>query len=408
MVFTYDDGRPLRLRVSSHTQWSAGHAHAGRSRGRIAQARGTSVRPPKRRANFTAPVAVAPEDCGLAGRCYDVHDLAIITVSTNESHWIEALLPTVFDHMGDISADVVVVDNDSRDGTAELVANEFPEARTVWSANHGFGHANNRALMTCDARYVLFLNPDTEIMDGTFADLVALMDARPTVGLVGCRQIIRGDGSLCRTAYYFPNALRALGDALSAGRLRWRPRWLGERELDPRRYDQEFSCDWTTGSFMLVRREALESAGWFDERFFMYTEETDLCRRVKTAGWEIRHLPQMTIMHYVTPTAITPRVGSLYAVTRMMYARKHFSPGHRALFRGTVLLRYLLRAGYAGSGELGCQRREVSRAVVATMLGRRPVPFAAITSPVSVTTGDSELRAAVGGSAGSGRREVLR
>ena len=149
-----------------------------------------------------------------------MHDLAIITISTNESHWIRALLPTVFDHIGEISADVVVVDNDSRDGTAELVANEFPEARTVWSANHGFGHANNRALMTCNARYVLFLNPDTEIIDGTFADLVALMDARPTVGLVGCRQIIDEDGSLCPTAYYFPNALRALGDALAAGRLR--------------------------------------------------------------------------------------------------------------------------------------------------------------------------------------------
>jgi N-acetylglucosaminyl-diphospho-decaprenol L-rhamnosyltransferase len=333
------------------------------------------------------------QDRARAGRYCDVHDLAIITISTNESHWVRALLPTVFDHIGEISTDVVVVDNDSHDGTAELVANQFPEARTVWSANHGFGHANNRALMTCNARYVLFLNPDTEITDGTFAELVALMDARPTVGLVGCRQIVNEDGALCPTAYYFPNALRALGDALSAGRLRRRPRWLGEREVDPRRYDQEFPCDWTTGSFMLVRREALESAGWFDERFFMYAEETDLCRRVKTAGWEIWHLPQMTILHRgVTKDGVKPHVESLYAVTRMMYARKHFSPGHRALYRGTVLLRHLLRVGYAGNGELACQKRVASRAVVATMLGRRPVPFAAITSPVSVNTGDSELR----------------
>ena len=326
-----------------------------------------------------------------------MHDLAIITISTNESHWIRALLPTVFDHVGDISADVVVVDNDSRDETAELVANRFPEARTVWSANHGFGHANNRALMTCNARYVLFLNPDTEIVDGTFADLVAMMDARPTVGLVGCRQIIDEEGTLCPTAYYFPNAVRALGDALSAGRLRRRPRWLGERELDPLRYDQEFPCDWTTGSFMLVRREALESAGWFDERFFMYAEETDLCRRVKTAGWEIRHVPQMTILHRgVTKDGVKPHVESLYAVTRMMYARKHFSPGHRALYGGAVMLRHLLRVGYAGSGELGAEKRAASRAVVETLLGRRPVPYAAITSSLSVITGDPELRAAPG------------
>src|SRR5919198_516667 len=138
-----------------------------------------------------------------------VHDLAIITVSTNEAHWIRPLLPTVFEHTGDISADVVVVDNDSHDGTADIVATEFPEARTVWSANHGFGHANNRALMTCNARYVLFLNPDTEIRDGTFAQLVRMMDDRPAVGLAGCRQVTP-DGRLDTTIRYFPNAMRAL------------------------------------------------------------------------------------------------------------------------------------------------------------------------------------------------------
>src|SRR5581483_12152965 len=117
---------------------------------------------------------------------------------------------------------------------------------------------------------------------------------------------------------------------------------------------------------MLVRREALESAGWFDERFFMYAEETDLCRRVKTAGWEIWHLPQMTILHRgVTKDGVKPHVESLSAVTRMIYARKHFSPGHRVLYDGAVLLRHLLRAAYSGSGEIGAQKREASRATIA-------------------------------------------
>ena len=322
-----------------------------------------------------------------------MHDLAIITVSTNESHWIRALLPTVFQNMGDISADVIVVDNDSQDETADLVANEFTEARTVWSANHGFGHANNRALMTCNARYVLFLNPDTEILDGTFAELVRLMDERPTVGLVGCRQVIADKGCLDVTGRYFPNALRALGDALSAERLAGRrPRCLGEREIDSRAYEREFACDWTTGSFMLVRREALESAGCFDERFFMYSEETDLCRRIKTSGWEIRHLPQMTILHHDGKAGIKPHIEILGAVTRMMYARKYFSPVHRVLYRGAVTLRHVLRAIYAGSGDIGRQRRAANREVVATLFGRRPVPFARITSPVSVATAEPELR----------------
>jgi N-acetylglucosaminyl-diphospho-decaprenol L-rhamnosyltransferase len=324
-----------------------------------------------------------------------MHDLAIIIVSTNESHWIRALLPTVFAHMGDIRGDVVVVDNDSHDGTADVVASEFPEARSVWSANHGFGHANNRALMTCNSRYVLFLNPDTEILDGSFAQLVRLMDERPTVGLVGCRQIISGEDCLCLTSRYFPNALRALGDALSAERLPGRrPRWLGEREIDPRAYEQEFPCDWTTGSFMLARREALESAGFFDERFFMYCEELDLCRRIRLAGWEVRHLPQMTILHHVSKDGVKPQIESLGAVTRMMYARKYLSPLHRPLYVGAVMLRHVLRVAYAGSGDIGRQKRGASREALATLLARRPVPFAQITSPVSVRTADPELRQA--------------
>src|SRR3954451_11566719 len=89
-----------------------------------------------------------------------VDDIAIITVSTNEAQWLRPCLSTVFAHIGDVSADVVVVDNESRDGTAQLVAEEFPDARVVLSKNLGFAHANNRGVMTSNARYILFLNPD--------------------------------------------------------------------------------------------------------------------------------------------------------------------------------------------------------------------------------------------------------
>jgi N-acetylglucosaminyl-diphospho-decaprenol L-rhamnosyltransferase len=321
-----------------------------------------------------------------------MHDLAIIIVSTNEAHWLRPCLRTVFDRLGDISADVVVVDNDSRDGTADLVAAEFPDARVVWSANHGFCHANNRAIMTVDARYVLLLNPDTEIAAGSFAELVDLMDRRPTVGLAGVRQVT-GDGELVQTIRLFPNALNALGDALSAERLARRPRWLGERVIDPAAYERESSCDWTTGAFMFARREAIESAGLLDERFFMYSDEADLCRRIKTAGWEVRHLPQMTIVHHAFKDGVKPSVDILSAHSRMKYARKHFSPAHRAAFAGAVVLRHALRSVYAGGGESARRKRAANRLVIATLLGRAPVPYADRTSAVSVMPADRELRA---------------
>jgi N-acetylglucosaminyl-diphospho-decaprenol L-rhamnosyltransferase len=310
-----------------------------------------------------------------------LNDLAIIIVSTNEADWLRPCLRTVFEQMGDIDADVVVVDNECTDETAELVAEEFPAARVVRSRNHGFSHANNRALMTCDARYVLFLNPDTEIVQGTFEELVRAMEERPSVGLIGVRQI-NAVGELCATMRRFPNALRAFGEALALGRF--------QRD-DMEIYDREMACDWTSGSFMLARREAIESAGFLDERFFMYSDETDLCRRIKTAGWEIRHLPQMTIIHHYDRGGVKPHVEALTAYNRVVYARKHLPGLHWRLYALAVFLRHALRSVYAGTGEVAASRREANRAAVRVLLGRSPVPYGP-PSRLSLRTGSPELR----------------
>ena len=96
----------------------------------------------------------------------------------------------------------------------------------------------------------------------------------------------------------FPSASRALGDSLGLERFPRRPDWLGERELRLERYDHEFEGDWTIGSFLLVRREAFDAVGGFDERFFLYSEEVDLCLRVRRAGWKVVHSPAVTILHH--------------------------------------------------------------------------------------------------------------
>ena len=299
-------------------------------------------------------------------------DLAIIVVSYNSERWLPACLRSISEHMGPLGADVVVVDAESRDGSAEIVAG-FPGVRLMRCRNRGFAYANNRGLMTCDARYVLFLNPDTEILQGSLSDLVGRMDAQPAVGLVGARQV-DVDGRLDMTIRRFPNGLRALGDAVSAEHLPGRPGWLGERELDPELYARELECDWTSGSFMLARREAIESAGFMDERFFMYSEETDFCRRIRTAGWEIRHFPWMTILHHGAQVAVEPTIESLSAHSRIQYARKHFSRSHSAVYFGTMLIRHGLRFVGAGRGELGKRRRAAHGAALRTILGMSPPP----------------------------------
>ena len=301
-------------------------------------------------------------------------DLAVIVVSTNEARWLRTCLTTVFEHRGECSLDVVVADNESTDGTAELVAQEFPAARVVHCVNRGFAHANNRALITTDARYVLFLNPDTEIRQGTFGALIHHLDERPEIGLAGVIQLTPED-EIYPTIRYFPNALRALGQALGSERLPLRSKLFRERELHADRYGQAVECDWTSGSFMLARREALESAGYLDERFFIYSEEPDLCLRLKEAGWKVCHLPMMTIVHHAGKGGVRPKMWAQDAYTRMQHARKHFSPVHRAAYGAALALGYGARAIAPVRDESRAGRRKAARAALRVLVGLEGPPF---------------------------------
>jgi GT2 family glycosyltransferase len=124
----------------------------------------------------------------------------------------------------------------------------------------------------------------------------------------------------------------------------------------------------------------------------MYSDETDFCRRIKLAGWEIRHLPQMTIFHHDGKAGVKPNIEILSAYNRMVYARKFFSPAHRQAYAGAVILRHLLRSIYAGGGETGRQKRAANRLVIAAMFGRAPVPYESITCKLSVVPAAPELR----------------
>ncbi len=288
-------------------------------------------------------------------------DVCVIIVSHNGKRWLDAALETLFASAGGLELDVVVVDNGS-DGSAAYVGERFPRARTISCANRGFGAANNVALETVDARYVLFLNPDTEFFGGSLADLVAALDRRPEIGLAGVRQV-GGADSLAPSMRRFPSTANMLAEALAIERIPVLRRFLGERILASSAYDQEARCDWTSGSFMLARGEALRDAGGFDERFFLFSEETDLCWRLRRVGWQIAHLPLVTIRHFESERSATPRMEAQSAYARLQFARKHFR--RVAPYRLAMVLRYVLRA-----------RREADRAALEAVLKGEP-PLAA-------------------------------
>jgi N-acetylglucosaminyl-diphospho-decaprenol L-rhamnosyltransferase len=300
-----------------------------------------------------------------------VHDVCAIVVSHNGKRWLDAALSSLRAHAGEIELDIVLVDNGS-DGSAEYAEERFSGVRSLRCENRGFGHANNRGLELADARYVLFLNPDTEVLEGTLAELVAELDRQPRVALAGARQL-RRDGTLAPSIRRFPSATNMLAEALGVERVRGARRVLGERELDPREYQHQRPCDWTSGSFMLARATALEEVGHFDERFFLYSEETDLCWRLKQGGWEVVHLPQMTICHYEDDRRGSAELEAQAAYSRMQFARKHF-PNAAADYRWALGLRYALRLALSLPGGRRAARRKAAGAGFKTVLRGRP-PF---------------------------------
>ena len=309
------------------------------------------------------------------GRC--VKDLAIVIVSSPGSPgWLLPCIRTALNRTAGLTVQVVVADSDPGTPARPLLAREFGDnVHVVACTNRGFAHGNNQALACTNARYVLFLNPDTEVIAGEFGDLLRLMDDRPGIGLAGVRQVTP-DGKLFPTIRRFPNGLRALGEALGSERVGLHRSWLGERVLETRAYDRETVCDWTSGSFMLVRRNVLRAVGLLDERFFLYSEEVDLCRRIKSAGWEVVHLPQMTIIHHADKAGVDARLVAQQAYSRMLYAQKHFPSYHRRCFTGAVYVRHALRAvlGASRANETGDQRR-ASRHALRVLRGRELPPF---------------------------------
>lgn len=302
-------------------------------------------------------------------------ELAVIVVSTNEAGWLRPCLSSVLRHAGSIDLDVVVADNDSADGTSELVRSEFRRARVVRCHNRGFGHANNRAFESTSAPFVLFLNPDTEIQEGTFADAIDWMRRNPDVGVMGVRQVTP-EGDVFPTIRRFPSVARYVFEALAFERFAIRLKHTGERELDMAVYDGEADCDWVSGSFMLVRREALLAVGLFDERFFIYAEEVDLCLRIRRGGWRVTYMPSMTILHHFGKAGFSERAWSQEAFAKRQYVEKHFGRCRARVALGAIGFNYTVRSmAPSRDRERGASRRAAARAAFRTLVGLRPPPF---------------------------------
>jgi len=275
-----------------------------------------------------------------------------------------------------------VVDNASGDGTAEMVRREFAAVELIESPeNLGFSRANNLAIGRGDAPYVLALNPDTRVTDGALDRMLELMESDPRIGISGCRLELP-DGTFDHAARRsFPTPLGALAHFTGVGRLRRAPAKLAQYRAPG---VESGPVEAVNGAFMLIRRQALDEVGLFDEGYWMYMEDLDLCYRFAQAGWTTWYEPGATVVHVKAGSSgqyRSLRLNYAFHYGMFRFYRKHYAPSASPLVRPVIYLgiasklgvsisrnavRRLLRRGRSGSARGGTGDDEGQAAQVGT------------------------------------------
>lgn len=281
-------------------------------------------------------------------------DVSAIVVTYNAAPWIERSLES----LRGTGAEVIVVDNGSTDGTLELVRGRFPEARIVEQENRGFGAGNNAGMRAAAGRYFLLLNPDAWLADGAFEDLVAFADEHPEAGVIGPR-LLNPDGSLQRSVRGYPTPWRLATEYFFLRKLA--PRSKALNALFGAGFDHKSvrEADYLFGACLLVRRDAVDSIGGFDEEFFLMSEEVDWCYRFHQAGWKVLFYPDAEAYH-VVGASLNPARFKDVVRGHLQFLRKH--RGTRVADRARRVMLWGLRArGLMFRGDRGRAYRDTAR-----------------------------------------------
>jgi N-acetylglucosaminyl-diphospho-decaprenol L-rhamnosyltransferase len=242
-----------------------------------------------------------------------VPDLSVSIVNTGSRELLLACLAS----LAGTAAEIVVLDNASEDGSVATVRERFPDVRVIAQRQRaGFGANHNTVIRATTGRYVYVLNEDTTADDWRFEALTAYLDAHPRVAALGPR-LVYPDGRVQDSAWRFPTPLVSMLSLATLGRV----------GVTQSRGDAPHAVDWVMGAALLLRREALEEVGLFDEGFFLYSEEVDLQARLHRAGWEVHYFPEAKVVHHESQfSADIPerRINEMWR-SRHRYWNKHHS-----------------------------------------------------------------------------------
>lgn len=270
-------------------------------------------------------------------------DLSIIIVNWNGGDLLRCCLQSIRQRTDQDSVQVIVVDNDSSDGSRQMAECEFPEMRVINSGgNLGFGKANNLAREYVTAPLVLFLNPDTEVLGDALAAMVSCLQAHPEVGALGCRMQEDGNPHELPLQWSPTPWTQFLHLLLTTGNMPPRLKRLLPY-ADPRRSGYVTKL---YGGCIMARKEALDAIGWFDERYFMYAEDVDLCHSLLRQGWKLYYLSEAEIIH--TAGGASRKTKKEFPILMMCESicklmRKYYGRAGSLLYRLGVLISCQLR-----------------------------------------------------------------
>lgn len=298
--------------------------------------------------------------------------VSVILVSFNTKHLLDRCLESIRISAGAVSHEIIVVDNGSKDGSAEHLKSRYPEVQLMVSPeNLGFAGANNRGFPLAKGKYVVLLNTDAFLVGSCLADAVALMEARPEVGLAGAK-LVGENREWQPSARTFPGLWNEFVTLTGLSARFPRSRLWGRPDMTWADQNGELFCHWVPGAFSIIRKEILDGIGFFDEAFFLYYEEVDLCRRIRQSGWKILYAPQLEVIHIggastsVFSSKLVTKSGMQMTLWRLqaqyLYHRKHGAPWTAFLSR--TLERLLNQVRASRNAEKNPAKAEESRVLV--------------------------------------------
>ncbi len=274
--------------------------------------------------------------------------LAVVIVNYNVKHFLEQCLKSVREASNGLQVETWVVDNNSVDGSVEMVRDIFPDVKLIANTyNYGFSKANNQAIEQSDAEYVLLLNPDTVVPADCFDKLIAFMEQHPDAGACGVRMVDGQGKFLPESKRGLPTPEVALYKMAGLNRLFPKSKKFGKYHLG---YLPEFEVNKVevlAGAFMFIRKKVLDEIGLLDERFFMYGEDIDLSYRITKAGYQNYYVPLTSIIHYKGESTKKQSVNyvRVFYKAMILFAEKHYSGRFKNWFTALINIAIYLRAG---------------------------------------------------------------